>query len=104
MIEFSDLKIYPKTRCVLVCEHEIDLTTKEFEVLYVMAKHPKQVFSRSQLLERIWGTEYEGITNTVTVVVSRLRDKLEKHTIKNRWIHTVWGIGYRFEPNGGNET
>ncbi|MGG1141209.1 response regulator transcription factor [Bacillus mycoides] len=104
VIEFPDLKIFPKTRCVLACEHEVDLTTKEFEVLYVMAKHPKQVFSRSQLLERIWGTEYEGITNTVTVVVSRLRDKLEKHTIKNRWIHTVWGIGYRFEPNGGNET
>ncbi|PEM99708.1 DNA-binding response regulator, partial [Bacillus wiedmannii] len=42
--------------------------------------------------------------NIVTVLVSRLRDKLEKHTIKSRWIHTVWGIGYRFEPNGGSET
>ncbi|PGM91497.1 response regulator transcription factor [Bacillus cereus] len=104
VMKFIDLKIYPKTRCVLVCEHEVDLTMKEFEVLYVMAKHPKQVFSRSQLLELVWGTEYEGITNTVTVVVSRLRDKLEKHTIRNRWIHTIWGIGYCFEPNGGNET
>ncbi|PQZ45525.1 DNA-binding response regulator [Bacillus sp. MYb209] len=104
VIECPDLKIYPKTRCVLVCENKVELTAKEFEVLYLMAKHPKQVFSRSQLLERIWGTEYEGITNTVTVVVSRLRDKLEKHTIKSRWIHTVWGIGYRFEPNGGSET
>ncbi|MGG1148171.1 response regulator transcription factor [Bacillus wiedmannii] len=104
VLEFLDLKIYPKTRCVLACEHEVDLTVKEFEVLYIMAKHPKQVFSRSQLLELVWGTEYEGITNTVTVVVSRLRDKLEKRTIKNRWIHTIWGIGYCFEPNGGNET
>ncbi|MGH1143486.1 response regulator transcription factor [Bacillus pseudomycoides] len=103
-IEFPDLKIYPKTRCVLVCKNKVGLTAKEFEVLYLMAKHPKQVLSRSQLLELIWNTEHEVITNIVTVLVSRLRDKLEKHTTKNRWIHTVWGIGYRFEPNGGSET
>ncbi|TKH21326.1 response regulator transcription factor, partial [Bacillus wiedmannii] len=104
VMEFPDLKIYPKTRCVLVCEHKVELTAKEFDVLYLMAKHPKQVLSRSQLLELIWDTEHEVTTNIVTVLVSRLRDKLEKHTIKSRWIHTVWGIGYRFEPNGGNET
>ncbi|MEJ9175478.1 response regulator transcription factor [Bacillus cereus] len=104
VIEFPDLKIYPKTRYVLVCDKEVELTVKEFEVLYLMAKHPKQVFSRSQLLELIWDFGHEGASNTVTVLVSRLREKLEKHTIKNRWIHTVWGIGYRFEPNGGNET
>ncbi len=104
IIEFPDFKIYPKTRCVLVCENKVELTAKEFEVLYVMAKHPKQVFSRSQFLELIWDTEHEVTTNIVTVLISRLRDKLEKHTIKNRWIHTIWGIGYRFEPNGGNET
>ncbi|ANC20178.1 PhoP family transcriptional regulator [Bacillus cereus] len=104
VIEFPDLKIYPKTRYVLVCNKEVELTVKEFEVLYLMAKHPKQVYSRSQLLELIWDFGHEGASNTVTVLVSRLREKLEKHTIKNRWIHTVWGIGYRFEPNGGNET
>jgi len=104
VIEFPDLKIYPKTRCVLVFENKVELTVKEFEVLYLMAKHPKQVLSRSQLLELIWDTEHEMTTNIVTVLVSRLRDKLEKHTIKCRWIQTVWGIGYRFEPNGGSET
>ncbi|MFJ8529521.1 response regulator transcription factor [Bacillus sp. NPDC094106] len=104
MIEFLDLKIDPTKRRVFVCGHEIELTVKEFEVLYLMAKHPKQVFSRSQLLEQIWNFEYEGCTNAVTVLMSRLREKLEKHTTKNRWIHTVWGIGYRFEPDGGNET
>ena len=103
-IEFPDLEIYPAKRSVFVCGHEIELTVKEFEVLYTMAKHPKQVFSRSQLLEQIWEFEYEGCTNTVTVLMSRLREKLDKHTTKNRWIHTVWGIGYRFDPNGGNET
>ncbi|SFJ59888.1 MULTISPECIES: response regulator transcription factor [unclassified Bacillus (in: firmicutes)] len=103
MIEFLDLKIDPIKRRVFVCGYEIELTVKEFEVLYIMAKHPKQVFSRSQLLEQIWKFEYEGCTNTVTVLMSRLREKLEKHTTKNRWIHTVWGIGYRFDPDGGNE-
>ncbi|MGG0150948.1 response regulator transcription factor [Bacillus mycoides] len=104
VIEFRDLEIYPTKRCVLVCGHEVELTNKEFEVLYIMATHPKQVFSRSQLLEQIWEFEYEGCTNTVTVLMSRLREKLEKHSTKNRWIHTVWGIGYSFDPNGGNET
>ncbi|PFE04507.1 DNA-binding response regulator [Bacillus cereus] len=103
MIEFLDLKICPTKRRVFVCEHEIELTVKEFEVLYLMAKHPKQVFSRSQLLEQIWGFEYEGCTNAVTVLMSRLREKLEKHTTKSRWIHTVWGIGYRFEPEEGSQ-
>ncbi|PEQ57839.1 response regulator transcription factor [Bacillus cereus] len=104
VIEFPDLKIYPTTRNVFVCGNEVELTVKEFDVLHIMAKHPKQVFSRSQLLELIWDFEHKGITNTVTVLMSRLRDKLEKHAIKNRWIHTVWGIGYRFDPNGGKET
>ncbi|MED4654577.1 response regulator transcription factor [Bacillus pseudomycoides] len=103
IMRFQDLDIHPAKRRVFVCGHEIELTVKEFEVLHIMAKHPKQVFSRSQLLEQIWDFEYEGCTNTVTVLVSRLREKLEKHTTKNRWIHTVWGIGYRFDPDGGNE-
>ncbi|PED71276.1 DNA-binding response regulator [Bacillus pseudomycoides] len=103
IIRVQDLEIHPTKRRVFVCGHEIELTVKEFEVLHIMAKHPRQVFSRSQLLEQIWDFEYEGCTNTVTVLVSRLREKLEKHTTKNRWIHTVWGIGYRFEPDGGNE-
>ncbi|PEJ28842.1 response regulator transcription factor [Bacillus pseudomycoides] len=103
IITFQDLDIHPAKRRVFVCGHEIELTVKEFEVLHIMAKHPRQVFSRSQLLEQIWDFEYEGCTNTVTVLVSRLREKLEKHTTKNRWIHTVWGIGYRFDPDGGNE-
>ncbi|PEP64894.1 response regulator transcription factor [Bacillus pseudomycoides] len=103
IIRFQDLDIHPTKRRVFVCGHEIELTVKEFEVLHIMAKHPRQVFSRSQLLEQIWDFEYEGCTNTVTVLVSRLREKLEKHTTKNRWIHTVWGIGYRFDPDGGNE-
>lgn len=104
VIEFLGLEIYLNTRCVFVYGNKVELTVKEFEVLCIMAKHPKQVFSRSQLLDLIWDFEYEGNTNTVTVLIGRLREKLEKHAKQTRWIHTVWGIGYRFEPNGGNET
>ncbi|PFC74925.1 DNA-binding response regulator [Bacillus cereus] len=103
IIRFLDLEIHPTKRKVFVCGHEIELTVKEFEVLHTMAMHPRQVFSRSQLLEKIWGFDYDGCINAVTVLVSRLREKLEKNTTKNRWIHTVWGIGYSFEPDGGNE-
>ncbi|HDX9614747.1 TPA: response regulator transcription factor [Bacillus toyonensis] len=103
MVVFPDLEIFPLNRCVFVCGYKVELTVKEFEVLLIMAKHPKRVFSRSQLLNQIWNFEYEGDTNTVTVLMCRLREKLEKHTTKNRWIHTVWGIGYYFDPDGGNE-
>ncbi|KAB2490394.1 response regulator transcription factor [Bacillus cereus] len=103
IIKFQDLEIHPTKRSVFVGGYEMELTNKEFEVLYLMATHPKQVFSRSQLLDRIWEMEYEGSTNAVTVLMSRLREKLEKHTLKNIWIHTVWGIGYRFDPNGGKK-
>ncbi|PDX96993.1 winged helix-turn-helix domain-containing protein, partial [Bacillus pseudomycoides] len=65
IIRFQDLEIDPTKRRVFVCGHEIELTVKEFEVLHIMAKHPRQVFSRSQLLEQIWDFEYGGCTNTV---------------------------------------
>ncbi|MED2985412.1 response regulator transcription factor [Bacillus thuringiensis] len=104
VVKFQDLEIHPMERCVIVCGCEVELTNKEFEALYIMAIHPKKVFSRSQLLEQIWGFDYEGCNNIVTVLMSRLREKLENHSTKNRWIQTVWGIGYRFNPNGGNET
>ncbi|PFI01642.1 DNA-binding response regulator, partial [Bacillus cereus] len=89
VIEFLGLEIYPNTRCVFVYGNKVELTVKEFEVLCIMAKHPKQVFSRSQLLDLIWDFEYEGNTNTVTVLIGRLREKLEKHAKQTRWIHTV---------------
>ncbi|MBD1373071.1 response regulator transcription factor [Hazenella sp. IB182357] len=103
ILQYPDLKIDMATRRVEVYGNELELTVKEFDLLLLLAQHPRQVFSRMQLLDRIWGSTYEGDRNVVTVIVSRLREKLEQNPSKPRWVHTVWGIGYRFEPTEGEE-
>lgn len=73
----------------------IELPPKELEVLYFLASHPKQVFTREQLLDKIWGYDFVGDTRTVDVHIKRLRDKFEGD---HSWsIKTVWGVGYKFE-------
>ncbi|MDO4938973.1 MAG: response regulator transcription factor [Lachnospiraceae bacterium] len=75
----------------------IEMPPKELELLYFLASHPNQVFTREQLLDHIWGYEYAGDTRTVDVHVKRLREKLPENP---KWsISTVWGIGYKFESN-----
>ncbi|MEZ4611793.1 MAG: response regulator transcription factor [Caldilineaceae bacterium] len=77
---------------------EIVLTAKEFDLLWMLAGHPRQVFSRTQLLDRVWGeTEYLD-PSTVTVHVRRLREKIEPDPSDPAYIQTVWGVGYKFEP------
>ena len=68
---------------------------KELELLYFLASHPNQVFTREQLLDRIWGYEYIGETRTVDVHIKRIREKINDH--KEWALTTVWGIGYKFE-------
>ena len=95
---FDDLCIDPKTRLVEVNGEEKSLTAKEFDLLWILARHPRQVFNRDQLLDLVWGlTEYVD-PSTVTVHVRRLREKIEPDPSKPRHIQTVWGVGYRFEP------
>ncbi|TCP29409.1 two-component system response regulator ResD [Scopulibacillus darangshiensis] len=96
-ITYGRLDIDPETRIVLINNREIDLTIKEFDVLWLLASHPNQVFSRNQLLDQIWELDYFGDTTTVTVHISRLREKIEAIPSKPRFIKTVWGIGYKFE-------
>jgi two-component system, OmpR family, response regulator VicR len=74
----------------------IELTLKEFDLLLLLASHPKQVFSRSQLLYQVWESEFDEDTTTVTVHIRRLREKIEKNPSKPLYIQTVWGIGYKF--------
>ncbi|MGO4276478.1 helix-turn-helix domain-containing protein, partial [Paenibacillus sp. TAF58] len=76
---------------------EIELTVKEFELLHLFAGHPEQVFSRNQLLSKVWDIDYYGDTTTVTVHIRRLREKIEPTPSEPRYIKTVWGIGYKFE-------
>jgi two-component system response regulator ResD len=95
---YGDLRIDPGTRLATVSGEEKALTAKEFDLLWVMARHPRQVFTRDQLLDLAWGlTEYID-PSTVTVHVRRLREKIETDPSEPVHIQTVWGIGYRFEP------
>jgi DNA-binding response OmpR family regulator len=97
-LEFADLHIDPVARLVEVNGEERTLTAKEFDLLWVLARHPRQVFNRNQLLDLVWGmTEYVD-PSTVTVHVRRLREKIEANPSNPRHIQTVWGVGYRFEP------
>jgi DNA-binding response OmpR family regulator len=97
-LEFGELHIDPKTRLVEVGGEERSLTAKEFDLLWVLACHPRQVFNRDQLLDLVWGlTEYVD-PSTVTVHVRRLREKIEVDPSNPRYVQTVWGVGYRFEP------
>jgi DNA-binding response OmpR family regulator len=95
---YGDLRIEPQSRLVEVDGKEKALTAKEFDLLWTMARHPRQVFSRDQLLDLVWGlTEYID-PSTVTVHVRRLREKIEADPGNPRHIQTVWGVGYKFEP------
>lgn len=97
-LTFDDMTVNPTTRLVETANEEIMLTAKEFDLLWLLASHPRQVFNRDQLLDRVWGqTEYID-PSTVTVHIRRLREKLEADSSNPVHIHTVWGVGYKFEP------
>jgi DNA-binding response OmpR family regulator len=98
VLDFGGLRIEPLTREVRVDGKRVELTPKEFDLLAVLARSPRQVFSRRQLLSQVWDSapEYQDAA-TVTVHVGRLRQKLERDPENPRWITTSWGVGYRFE-------
>ena len=96
---FDGLHIDTRTRDVRVGEQAVELTPKEFDLLAFLARSPRQVFSRAQLLEHVWDSkpDYQDPA-TVTVHVRRIRNKIEPLPEEPRWITTVWGVGYRFVP------
>jgi DNA-binding response OmpR family regulator len=96
---YDQLVIDPTAREVSVAGARTPLTPKEFDLLTMLARSPRQVFTRRQLLERVWGSapEYQDPA-TVTVHVGRLRQKIERDPDHPRWLVTVRGVGYRFEP------
>jgi two-component system, OmpR family, response regulator ResD len=95
---FGDLEIDPPARAVRVGGREVELTQREFDLLFFLARHPGQVFSRDQLMDRVWQFSFYTDTTTVTVHIRRLRSKIEPQPSKPEWIETVWGVGYRFRP------
>jgi DNA-binding response OmpR family regulator len=98
-LQFDGLHIDPLSREVHLDGALIEMTPKEFDLLVFLANSPRQVFSRAQLLEHVWQSSPDWQDPaTVTVHVRRIRNKLEADPEKPRWITTVWGVGYRFEP------
>lgn len=97
IIEIENIRIYTKEYKVEKDGRDLDLSRNEFELLMFLSKNPRQVFSREQLYERIWGFDSYGDLNTVTVTINRLRQKIEDNPKNPKYILTVWGVGYKFE-------
>ncbi len=96
LLRFHELTIDPDTREVWRGETLINLTAREFALLHVLAEHPGRVFSRDQLLERVWGADFAGIDRVVDVHIGMLRRKLEDDSNHPELIHTIRGTGYKF--------
>lgn len=91
------LRVDSLARSVTIDSQIVELTTKEFELLWLLISNPKQVLTRKQLLNKIWHSDYHGDENTVTVHMRRLREKIESDPSKPLYIKTVWGVGYKFQ-------
>jgi DNA-binding response OmpR family regulator len=97
-LSYDGLVIDSSTREVTRGDERLKLTAREFDLLWFLASHPQRVFSREQLMRRVWGYSAALDTGTVTVHVRRLREKLEDDPSHPRHLETVWGVGYRFTP------
>lgn len=98
ILHVGDLAINPWTRAVERSGLDVSLTGREFDLLLYLAQHPRQVFTREQLLDAVWDFHFGGGDDTVTVHVRRLREKVEADPARPRYIKTVWGVGYKLEP------
>jgi DNA-binding response OmpR family regulator len=96
LLESGDLRMDRDNRRVTVAGKEINLTSKEFELLELLATHPGKVYGRTKLLETVWGGDYPGDVRTVDVHIRRLREKIEPNPSEPRYVQTKWGVGYYF--------
>ncbi|SCZ57174.1 response regulator transcription factor [Thiohalomonas denitrificans] len=98
-ITAGGLSIDPERRTVSVDDQPVELTAREFDLLLHFARHPGRVYSRSQLLDQVWGYNHDGYEHTVNSHINRLRNKVEADPAHPRYVLTVWGVGYKFaEP------
>ncbi|WP_037593027.1 response regulator transcription factor [Sporosarcina sp. D27] len=95
ILEINDIRLNTKSHKVFSFDQEVNLTTKEFEVLKFLMKHPNHVFSKEDLFERVWGLDSYGDTSTVVVHIKRLREKIEFDPKNPVVLETIWGSGYR---------
>ncbi len=97
VMTFGDLKLNEEYRRVFVKDREINVTSREYELLELLASHPGKTYSREELLETIWGKDYPGDERTVDVHIRRLREKLEINPSEPKYVRTKWGAGYYFQ-------
>lgn len=98
-LHFPGLTVDLSRRAVTVNGEDMEVSPKEFDLLWEMGQRQGQVYSRESLLDKIWGYDYYGTTRTVDVHIKRIRAKLEEAQPKYTYIQTVWGVGYKFEVN-----
>ena len=96
LIESGDMRMDCDSRRVTISGREVNLTTKEFDLLELLIKNPNKVYSRENLLKIVWGADYPGDVRTVDVHIRRLREKIESNPSEPRYVHTKWGVGYFF--------
>ncbi len=99
-LNFGALRLDPTRRELVRGQAHVALTLREFDLLHFLARHPGQVFTRADLLDRVWGSGFDGFEHTVNSHINRLRTKVEADPQVPRLIQTVWGVGYRFDPTG----
>ena len=97
-LAFADVALDGASREVTKADAPVTLTAREFDLLWFLASHPRHVFSRDQLMDRVWGYAAAVDTGTVTVHIRRLREKIETDPAQPHHLQTVWGVGYRFDP------
>lgn len=97
VIRIESMVIDKRKHKVTIDDHEVSLTAREFEILYLLATNRGRVFTTEEIFERVWKEKYYQSNNTVMVHISRLRDKIEQYMEGNKIIHTVWGVGYKIE-------
>ena len=96
IIKASDMTLDTDSKRLHIENKEINLTSKEFDVLELLVKNPDKVYSREKLLNLVWGSQYPGDVRTVDVHIRRLREKIEANPSEPKYVHTKWGVGYYF--------
>lgn len=96
VIEKGDIKLDCDSRRLFINDNEINLTSREFELLEILIKNENKVYSRESLLKIVWGEDYPGDVRTVDVHVRRLREKIEANPSEPKYVHTKWGVGYYY--------
>ncbi|BCG60426.1 response regulator transcription factor [Paenibacillus sp. URB8-2] len=103
VLEFSQITIFPDAREIRIQDEVVDFTQKEFDLLAVLAQNTQRAFSREELVEKLWGYDYEGEVRVVDTHIKNIREKLQKAGMTYNPIQTVWGVGYKFYVSGEQE-